>query len=214
MSRVHLAALTLPALCLGLASSAIAKLPDPASCEVPDHVVLVARQADGTADPFGTFSILIRNLAGNPQPNTYVLLDFTACPDLRICSDQGDPNVSVDCSYRSVRAFTGMDGRVTFTIIGSAINSGGSPGATGPNVNVYADGVFLKTIRVAAIDEDGAGGVDGADLSLFLADYFSGQTFARSDFDGDGVLSGNDLSVWHGVFFGGTSVRSGTPSCP
>jgi hypothetical protein len=103
---------------------------------------------------------------------------------------------------------------VTFRIVGCANNSGASPGATVPDVDVYADGVFLRTIRAAAIDEDGAGGVDGADLSLFLADYFSGQSFARSDFDGDGVLSGNDLSVWHAAFFGGTSARSASPTCP
>jgi len=213
VSRVYLAAILLPALCLGLPSSAAAKIPDPANCEVPDHIVLVAQGTDGTADPFGTFTILVRNLAGNPQQSSSVVLYFRDCPDVRICTNQ-DPGLDVYCEGRSVRGFTDANGRVTFRVVGGATNAGASPGAIAPGIDVYADGVFLKTLSAAALDEDGAGGVDGADFSLFLADYFSGQPFARSDYDGDGTLGGNDLSIWLVAFFGGGSSRSGSPSCP
>ena len=213
MSRIYLAAILIPALCLGLPSNAIAKIPDPNNCDVPDHIVLVAQGADGTADPFGTFTILVRNLAGDPQQSSSVVLYFRDCPDVRICTNQS-PDLMVYCEGRSVRGFTGPDGRVTFRVVGCANNLGASPGAVAPGVDVYADGVFLRTISAAVLDQDGGGGLDGADLSLFLADYFSGQPFSRSDFDGDGTLSGNDLSVWHAAFFAGGSARSGTPSCP
>lgn len=213
MSRIHLAAILLPALCLGLPSNATAKIPDPAQCDVPDHIVLVAWGADGTADPFGTFTILVRDLVGRPQQSSSVVVYFRDCPDVRICSDQG-PDLNVYCEGRSVWGLTDQDGRVTFRVVGCATNLGASPGAVAPGVDVYADGVFLRTISASVLDQDGAGGVDGADLSLFLADYFSGQPFARSDYDGDGTLGGNDLSIWHAAFFGGGSVRSGSPNCP
>jgi len=213
VSRFYLAAILLPALCLGLASNANAKIPDPNNSDVPDHIVLVAREADGSADPFGTFTILVRDLSGDPQEYSNVVLYFRDCPDVRICSGQ-DPGLDVYCEGRAIRGYTGLDGRVTFRVIGCANNLGASPGATAAGVDVYADGVFLRTIRAAVLDENGANGLDGADLSLFLADYFSGQPFARSDFDGDGTVSGNDLSVWHAAFFGGNSVQSGTPTCP
>jgi hypothetical protein len=211
MSRFHLAALTLPALCLGLASSAIAKLPDPANCEVPDHIVLVACGADGSADPLGTFTLHLVDYGGGPVSYANVALDFHACPDIRICNHQGDPNVSTDCTYRTVRAFTDMDGRVTFQVIGCATHSGA--GSVTPSLDVYADGVFLKSVRVSALDQNGVAGADSGDLALFLTDYFSGQPFARSDYDGSGALGAADLSYWLGAFFAGRSVVSAA-TCP
>jgi hypothetical protein len=56
--------------------------------------------------------------------------------------------------------------------------------------------------------------VDGQDLSLFLKDYFSGQSFARSDYDGSGTLDGNDLSLWLAAFFAGASSTGGGAACP
>lgn len=56
--------------------------------------------------------------------------------------------------------------------------------------------------------------MDSEDLSLFLADYFSGQSFARSDYNGDGTLDGNDLSLWLAGFFAAGSAVSGGAACP
>ena len=96
--------------------------------------------------------------------------------------------------------------QATFRVLGCAANSGASPGSVGPSLNVYADGVLLKVVRVAALDQAGCDGLNGADLSLWLSDYYSGQAFARSDYDGDGVLSGNDMSLWLAAFYAGTSA--------
>jgi hypothetical protein len=213
MSRAWFVTFVLSILGSSLASRANAKLPDPNQCDVPDHIVLVACGADGSADRLGAFTIQIRNLAGQPQ-NSYVAFDFSNCPDVRICAAQGDPVMYADCASHAVTAMTDMNGRLTLRIIGCARNSGASPGATAPTLHVYADGVWLKDVRVAALDQNGSGGVSADDLSLFLADYFSGQNFARSDYDGNGVLDGNDMSFWLAAFFAGGSAQSGGPACP
>jgi hypothetical protein len=85
--------------------------------------------------------------------------------------------------------------------------------SVGPTLEVFGNGIYLKTVRVAALDQNGSG-VDGTDLSMFIADYFSGQPFARSDYDGDGALTGIDLSLWLAAFFAGNSVQTGGAVCP
>jgi hypothetical protein len=206
-------------LLLGLlvALPAAADVPDPAQCIVPDLLTLVARDGGGNVDSGYPYTVVLKKFSGQPYRNGTVVIDFTNCPDLRICTDQGDPNTFVYCDaiVRTVRASSDINGRVTFHVAGGATNAGASPGPTAPAVNVYADGVFLKTVRAAALDQQGSNGVDGGDQSTWLADHFSGQSFARSDYDGDGMLSGNDLSLWLLAFFGGASaVGCGIATCP
>ena len=161
------------------------------------------------------FTVVTRGFAGQPWPDVSVVLDFHNCPDLRFCSDQGDPNIVFDCTSRTIRGMTAADGHVTFRVLGGAANSGASPGPTNPAMTVYADGIFLNNVRVAAFDQSGSNGMDGNDQSVWLADFMSGQPFARSDYDGDGVLSGNDLSLWLAAFFSGASaVGCGSATCP
>ncbi len=112
-----------------------------------------------------------------------------------------------------------QNGQATFRVVGFAANQGASPGSIGPSLRVYVGnaippaGVYIGTVRVAALDQNG-GGVNGMDLSLFLADYFSGQNYARSDYNGDDVVGANDFSLWLAAFFaGGSAVSGGTP-CP
>ena len=214
MSRIHLSALLLSSLCAGLAAGAAAHPADPANCEVPDLILLVARGPGGGGDPLGAFTVVVRDFGNAPEGNRPVTLDFRGCPDIRLCADQGDPGVVTDCVIPSVTATAAQDGRVTFRVLGHAVNSGASPGSTGPCLDVYADGVFLKSVRVAALDQNGVDGVNPMDLSLFLADSFSGQAYARSDYDGNGVLDPNDLSIWLLAFFAGGSAVSGGPDCP
>ena len=103
---------------------------------------------------------------------------------------------------------------MTFRVMGCANNLGASPGSIGPSLKVFLGGMSLKTVRVAALDQNGLSGVDAGDLSLFLADFFSGRCFARSDYDGNGTLDPNDLSLWLGAFFAGGSSVSGGAACP
>lgn len=214
MSRVHLSAILLTALGLGLATRAAASPPDPFNSEVPDLITLVARGPDGGPDPLGTFTVVVRDFNNVPHEGVDVVLDFHDCPDIRVCADQGDPNVVVDCTGRLIRAVSDRSGLATFRVMGSATNLGASPGSVGPCLDVFGDGVFFKVVRVATLDQNGLGGADGGDFSLFLADYFSGQSFARSDYDGNGTLEGNDLSLWLSAFFAGGSAQSGGATCP
>jgi hypothetical protein len=215
MLSSHRFAIRLSILGLLIALPALASAPDPSQCTVPDLLTLVGRNGGGTVDPAAPFTVVVRRPSGLLMEGASVVLDFSACTDLRICVDQGNPNVIVDCQYHTVRGLTDHFGQVTLRVAGSAANNGASPGPTGPALVVYADGVFLKTVRVAAFDENGASGVDGDDQSAWLADFLSGQSYARSDFDGDGILSGNDLSLWVAAFFSGASaVGCGGATCP
>jgi len=201
---------------LGLGSStrATASPPDPFNSEVPGLITLVGRGPGGGADPLGIFTVVVRDFNNVPHQNRDVLLDFSHCSDIRLSADQQDPNVTVDCAGRSLHKVSDANGEATFRVIGFATHLGGTQGTIGPCLEVSAAGVFFKTVRVAALDQNGLSGVDGDDLSLFLADYFSGQAFARSDYDGNGALDGNDLSLWLAAFFAGGSAAGGGAACP
>jgi hypothetical protein len=201
---------------LGLASPAIAKI-DPWESSVPDLITLVARDANGGADPIGTFTVVVRDFNHFPDPGDNVILDFHNCPDILLCADQNDPNVFVDCTNRSIGAVSDSNGQATFRVVGCADSHGASAGSIGATLNVYANGMLLKVVRVAALDQAGCDGLSATDLSLWLQDYFSGRAFARSDYDGDGALNANDLSLWLSAFFAGKSALgcgSGTATCP
>jgi len=215
MARSHPVWTLLPILGLLAACPALADVPSALDSTVPDLLVLAERDGSGAVDPAYPFSMVVRKFGGRPYHNAYVILDLSDCTDLRLCTDQSDPNSTVDCQYPFIRGFSDFNGEVTFHVAGCATNGGASPGPTGPAMKVYADGVLLKVVRVAALDEAGSNGLDGNDQSAWLADYFSGQSFARSDYDGDGVLGGNDLSLWLSAFFSGASaVGCGSAVCP
>lgn len=180
---------------------------------VPSLLILVGHSALGV-DRGYPFKIVVRDDNGLPCYRLTVQLEFSDT-DFSICTDQGDPGVSVDCfSHRTVSAVTDQNSEVTFYILGRA-RTGGAPGPGG-HVKVYADGFRLNDVEhVAALDLDGSSGVDGNDYAALLADIFSGQMFARSDYDGDGSLGGNDFSIWLAAFFSGASyLGCGTAVCP
>ncbi len=60
----------------------------------------------------------------------------------------------------------------------------------------------------AAFDLNGVGGLGGADLAAWAADYFAGTKHLRSDYDGDGSLGGADLSILAQAYFAGGSLQS------
>jgi hypothetical protein len=215
MSRARLFLVKLTAVGLLIAVEALADVPSPSTSSVPDLLTLVGRDGVGAIDPADPFTVVVRKLSGNPVPGAYVILDFVDCTDLRFCTDQGDPNVTVVCENRAIRAFADGQGQVTLRIAGCAVNSGASPGPTDPALKVYADGVLLKVVRAAAFDQNGCNGADPNDLSAWLKDSFSGQAYARSDYNGDGALDPNDLSLWLAASFSGASVLGcGSATCP
>lgn len=184
-------------------------------------------RGDGVADPSGRFTIVVRDIAGNPKPIDPVVLDFTNCTDVSICSVQPDPGTTVECSadHRRIHATTDRDGQVSLILVGS-VSHRASPETSGC-MRVYAQGQLLTpggyrpSVSVSAMDQDGGEGITMADFSLLLDDVLGFSYFSRSDLDfGSGCqakLNGADLSRWLQSFFEGyvlgCSSIGGTP-CP
>jgi len=192
------------------ASAAFASVPSPANSTTPPCVRLVGNSG-GVMDPAGTFTVTVRDLANLPINNSLVVVDFSSCSGLTICTT-ASAGVTVDCGTQTARAFTGVGGTVTMTLGGHANNSGGNvpPYASYNDGKIFADGVLLSSPSVSTFDHDGSG-MGPADLSAWLGDFFGGNNPSRSDYDCTGSpLGPSDLSTWLTVFFAGGS----TTNCP
>ena len=178
----------------------------------PTCVRLVASDGAQAARAFGEFEVVVRDLANNPVPGAVIRVDFSVIPELHIAADQHDPDAIVDCGGKSVSKIADVNGRAVFCIVGSNI-----PGAAAVTLlggcRIFANGILGAFPTAIAFDLDGMGGVDGGDLSVFLTDFFSGQSFGRSDYDCDGNLGGGDLSYWLAAFGSGTQLVSAA-GCP
>src|SRR5438093_6048555 len=58
------------------AGTALAAIPDPAHSILPKVIYVVGRNASGV-DPYGTFSVTIRDIGGHPVAGAFVAFDFT-----------------------------------------------------------------------------------------------------------------------------------------
>jgi hypothetical protein len=193
---------------LGLlgASAVFAGCPSAYPSTVPCAIVLVGHNVSNTAaDPYGAFSVIIRDAAYNPSQGLPVTVDFSACcPDIRLSNTQLGVGVSHVANSAIVTAVTDDTGTATFIVEGAASQGGGaSTGTTGASgcaqITVWCYGVpFLltngidhPTVLVSAPDENGAAGsagVDVTDLSVWIEDKNAYSTNTanyrqRSDFD-------------------------------
>jgi hypothetical protein len=178
---------------------------------VPACISLVG--SDGAAgSAVGTFDVIVRDLANNPQPGIHVTVDLSVAPDLRLCAFQPAPGVFVDCPAGKATVVTDANGLARFTLLG------GSTGGTGSTLlnggRIYADGTLLASPTVSAYDLDGASGVGANDLSLWLTDFGTGNPYGRSDYDCSGGLGANDLSFWLTAYGSGTQSVSCAATCP
>jgi hypothetical protein len=96
-----------------------------------------------------------------------------------------------------------------------------APGWGTGGVAVRANGVALGSNTVAALDQNGTGGVNAVDLALFLNDRFSfniGNAVAtergRSDYDGNGQINPVDLAILLAAHAAAGSMQSCGTSCP
>lgn len=194
-----------------VAGAAYASVPCASCSTLPAGIRLVGTTG-GVADPLGTFTVTVRDLANNLIANSSVVIDFTGnTPDIRIQSSQPAAGLTVDCGTKTVRALTNASGVATFTIVGRSTSGAFSGFLLGA---IYADGVLLGNRTVAAYDQDGAGGLGANDLSAWLSDFGAGNLAGRSDYDFSSSLGANDLSSWLGAFGAGGSTVSATPLCP
>lgn len=193
------------------APAARAGLPGYGQSTIPAHVRVVGCGPAGPDHALGRVTVVIRDLANNPVPSSVVAFDFGQFTDLALALDQLDPRLTVNCATRAVLAVTDQNGRADFTVVGSGI-----PGAASPpnSLHIYADGLLLGSPSVAMLDRDGTGGLTSLDLSLWVADFFSGNYFERADLDGDGEVSGPDLSLWAAAYFSGNNSQPIGAFCP
>lgn len=204
--------------CMGVmaASSAMASVPSPADSDVPCGLTLVGTTG-GVADAKGQFSIVVRDLAHNPIAASSVVIDFNACtPDIRVCSVQPVSGVTADCSgaVGSIQVVTDATGTATLRIVGGANNA--SPGLAGAGfkcAHVFADGVRMPDMNVSAFDENGGGGVNPADISLWLLDSFSATYKGRADYNCSNSTNPTDLSILLSASLGGGSFASCSAYC-
>jgi hypothetical protein len=192
-------------------------------------VVVLGGTTGGVADPFTAKRIVVRDATGLPAANVTVALDFTACTgaDVRLCSSQPDPGIMLTCGTHRVIALTDVNGLAVFHITGHALNPGGgvfnapAPGYGAAGATVYADGQTMGTLVVAALDQDGQGGLNVVDVALFLNDRFSfnpGNPAAtlrgRSDVDGNQSINPTDLALLLQARGAGGSLTSCGSTCP
>jgi hypothetical protein len=223
-----------------IAGSAMAFVPSPITSTFGCAIRLVGRQGL-VVDPIGTYTIVVKDIAGNAIPNAAVKLDFTACcNDVKVSSTQNWPGLTVDVTKKIITATADGSGTLVVRVQGMATNLTTALGArTGPMagcMDVYANSgtgfVLLSDpnngrahVHVATYDNDGGLGglgVTGADVSNFLTDWLvAADNKHRSDLDYDigcvTGITGADLSAlltdWLGTA-ASTSNDAFTGACP
>ena len=194
------------------ASASFAGVPSPANSSVPACVPLVGSSL-GVADPAGLITITVRDLANNPLSGASVVIDASGAADIAICADQLDAAALVNCAAKTTRKFTDALGQVTFTVLGGSNGLGNA--SSGMNAGkIYANGVLIGSPTITSVDLDGASGVAGNDLAVWLGDFGTLNAYGRSDFDCSGAIGGNDLSVWLVAFGNLASGESCVTACP
>ena len=191
-----------------------AHIPSHANSTVPRHITLVGSRS-AMPDAASAFTIVVRDLANNILQGVVVVVDFSGCTDLAMCSDQLDPVATVNCAAKTTSKISDATGSVTFTILGSSNGSGNATTLLN-GVKIFGNSVLFGWPTASALDLDGAHGVGINDLSVWLSDYGApgNPSFGRSDYDGDGAIDINDLSVWLTAYGAGGSVTGCAASCP
>ena len=211
----------LVALGLLAATTAMAGIPSPGNCVFLPFIDVMG--TDGTdADPFGTYTVTVKDIGDFAIEGSVVTLNFAAAFDIRICTDFVPVGQTNTCNI--AQAITDASGVATFIVAGAANNTGGADGVGLDGVEVRADGYLLGTITAAAYDQNGRtgigfAGVSGSDESALRTDVglFGGvgnELYkGRGDLNHDGEISGADVSKHQTLSGYGTSV-AGCEYCP
>ena len=167
------------------ASAAMAGVPTSGNSTLGDPLVIL-RAHNGSAgaslvEQGLPKTIVVRDAANNPVPNSVVVLNFSACnPDIKIGSTQ-PAGFFVNCAAKTVSGVTDATGTVVFRIVGASnTSSSANPGAPEGCCTVTADGVALGTLSVGTPDLNGARGtpgdlgIDGTDTLQYTGSRFPG----------------------------------------
>jgi hypothetical protein len=161
------------------------------------------------ADPLGNVTYTIRGQLNDIIPNCLVTIDFSGCPQIRLCRAGGN-NATVTCvgpngQGKVVSGWTGANGSVTFAVVGSVDQATYQSNADFPpnpppcpspgtqdylgcaTVTVTAPGfppINFPNLIVSAADHTLMdNGVGSGDLARCLADLVTNRYRERSDYD-------------------------------
>ena len=194
------------------ATGAMAGVPSASTSTQPAGLFMkILGQSAGAQDPGSNFSYTIRDASNNAVPGAVVILNASACTDVRICSSP-QPTATPNCGAKTVSAVTNGAGQVTFGIIGAS-----GPGAAvlaGSCVSVTADGVPMSNLHPVTGDYDGVNGINALDVSACFGDANAGTNRRRSDHDNNGIVNALDVSAEFGLANAGGSPASCTTLCP
>lgn len=191
----------------------------PGNFGVPAVVKVVGHGS--TPDPAGNVTYIIRDASNAIVPSSVILLNFTACTDVRLCGQNiVTPGIFVNCPAHIVTATSNSTGGVTFAICGTGTGPGPAVLVPTKCVTVTADGKPMNDLVAATADYDGLtvpGGVNSLDLGFTGSDVnASGTKRARSDFDANGAVNSLDLGIEAAVVNASGSIGSctGADLCP
>jgi len=205
------------------ATAALAGVPSAGTSTIGTSMLLGGTNA-GAADSRCQKTILVRDAASNPVPNSVVVINFTGCGspnEIKISSTQPFAGMFVNCAARTVSAVTNASGIATFRVVGAAAATSAAFVGVGEGcASVTADGVALGTMSVGTPDLNGATGgggalgVTGQDTLQYTNHLFGvGLYRSRANFTGAaGTINGSDTLVYTGFLFGGGSTTNG-PYC-
>jgi len=196
MTRLITKAALLSACGMLVAVAAMAGVPSPGNSTYPSFIRVVGSAAGVSDSTAGKFTVIVRDVANNTIAGSFVTVDFSGCPDIKISNPQLNTNYTTNCANHTVSAYTSAAapaGSVGFTILGNSFNAGTYEGLG--CAKIYADGVLLTSATVAAFDLDATGGVTALDISVFLADLGTHVYRGRADYDANSAVSALDLSV-------------------
>jgi len=192
---------------------ALASAPIGPNSTVPSCISLVGSSEGVPATAMGQFQVVVRDIANNTVSGAVVTVDLSSCPDVHLCADQLDPGLTVNCGFKQVSKPSDATGTAQFTLLGGSTGAGNAVGLllTG---RVSVSGTTIGFATVCVYDLDGSGGVGAGDLSAWLTDFGSGNTYGRSDYDCNGSVGAGDLSLWLTAFGSGTMAQSCASQCP
>lgn len=211
---------------LFVASAAFASsVPDPSTSTLGANLPVAKRgfisiegATSGVPDNCGDgrcadYQVVVRDFAGNPIPGSVVEINFSACCDMQISSNQllavtGQSFVPP----HNVRGIANALGQFTFKVQGASNSttlslpspqqSPGTPLGVAC-ATVSADGVPLGSLKVSAYDINGLGSPTNAvnvlDLSTVTNEISSGGStgihYQRTDINADGNVSAADSDL-------------------
>lgn len=136
-----------------------------------------------TACPLGdiVYHVTVRDLANNPVPSSFVVLDFSQCGFIH-CANPG-AGITVNEATHQMQTFTNAAGVASFPL---------AMGGCCPSVNIIADGVPLGTVAMKSPDADASLTVNALDAGIVA----SGSSLPYSvcnDLDCNGVVDAADV---------------------